>query len=81
MMLRKDLVDELIRVTKKYYRTGDIDILPAVNDASESLEKNCKASFDVLSLIGNLAKFSAYVKGITYKDIYKALEIFGVIVE
>lgn len=81
MKLRKDLVDELIRVTKKYYKTGDIDILPAVNNATESLEKNCKASYYVVWLIRDIALFSQRSGVGSYEDIYKALEIFGVMVE
>lgn len=81
MKLDKRLVDEVIRLTKKYYQTGDVDILPAIHNVKESLEKNCKASLRVVWLIRDLAKFSAYTRKVTYKDIYKALEIFGVMVE
>lgn len=81
MKLKKELVDEVIRLTKKYYKTGDIDIFPALFKASDELKQNDKATHYVVDLIGELAKFSQRSGKGTYKDIYKALEAFGVIVE
>lgn len=81
MKLKKELVDKLIRIYKKYYRTGDVDILPAVREAENELEQNDKAAWDLVCLIGDLAKFTQYSGKGTYDDIYRALAIFGVIVE
>lgn len=81
MKLKKELVDELIRITKKYYKTGDIDILPAMIKAEEALAQECKVNFSVRCLIADLAMFTQRAGKGTYEDIYKALAIFGVIVE
>lgn len=81
MKLKKDLVDELIRINKKYFRTSDTDILPALREAEDALKQECKATHYVVELIGDLAMFTQHSGKGTYQDIYKALAIFGVIVE
>jgi len=79
MKLKKELVDELIRLTKKYYRTGDADHLPALHEAEEVLEEN--ATWQAVHLLGCLAKYTQTSGKGTYDDIYKALAVFGIIVE
>lgn len=79
MKLNKELVDEVIRLTKKYYSTGDVDYLPKLRDAGNEIEK--KAPWQVLDLIEDLAKYVQTIGKGTYEDIYKALEVFGIIVE
>lgn len=81
MKLRKDLVDELIRVTKKYYKTGESDILSALLKAENELKLKGKATRHVVRLIGDISMFSQRSGVGSYEDIYKALEIFGVMVE
>ncbi len=99
MKLKKDLVDELIRITQMYYKTGKTDILIELDKTEYKLkqekkgwitydkaenklkQKNRWIIYDLISLIEDLSKF-AQNSGIgTYEDIYKALEVFGVIVE
>lgn len=81
MKLKKELVDEVIRINKKYFRTGEVDILPAMREAENALKQECKKNSYVVDLIGDIAKFTQRSGVGTYKDIYKALAIFGVIVE
>lgn len=81
MKLKKELVDEVIRTNKKYYRTGDTDILPALFKARGELELKCKTTYYVINLIEDIAKFSQRSGVGTYEDIYKALEALGIIVE
>lgn len=81
MKLKKELVDEVIRINKKYFRTGDIDIFPALREAENALQQECKKNRYVVDLIGDLAKFSQRSGKGTYEDIYKALAVFGIIVE
>lgn len=81
MKLKKELVDEVIRLSKKYYKAGETGILPALFKANDELELKGKTTRHVVDLIGDLAKFSQRSGEGTYDDIYKALEIFGVIVE
>ena len=81
MKLKKELVDEVIRLTKKYYKTGDADILPAMIEAEKAVEQECNVNCRVSYLIGDLARFAQLSGKGTYEDIYKALAVFGIIVE
>lgn len=79
MRLNKRLVDEVIRLIKKYYRTGDEDDLSALYEVEEVLNEN--ATWQVVYLIEDLAKYTQVSGKGTYDDIYKALAVFGIIVE
>lgn len=79
MRLDKRLVDEVIRLTKKYYGTLDADNLPALHKAEEVLNEN--ATWQVVNLIEDLARYTQVSGKGTYDDIYKALAVFGIIVE
>ena len=81
MKLDKKLVDELIRITKKYFRTNDTDILPKLIKVENKLKQSGGTTSGVVELIGDLAMFTQHSGVGTYEDIYKALAIFGVIVE
>lgn len=82
MKLKKELVDELIRISKTYYRTGKTDFLTELNEAEIKLkQKNGWITWDVINLIEDLSKFIQYSGKGTNNDIHKALEVFGVIVE
>ena len=77
--LDKKLVDDLIRLTMKYYKTGDTDYLPSRNGIRKVLEES--VSWRVVYLIEDLAKYTRTSGKETYDDIYKALAVFGIIVE
>lgn len=79
MKLDKRLVDEVIKLTKKYYETGDEDYLPALFEAKYALKE--KATWRVADLLADLARYTQRSGKGTYDDIYKALEVFGFIVE
>ena len=79
MTLNKTLVDEVIRLTKKYYETNDIDYLPTLIEAKEVLKEN--ATWQIVDLVDNLAQYTQVSGKGTYDDIYKALAVFGIIVE
>ena len=79
MKLDKRLVDEVIKLTKKYYETGDEDYLPALFEAKGALEES--APWAAIRLLGDLAQYTQRSGKGTYNDIYKALEIFGFIIE
>jgi hypothetical protein len=79
MTLNKTLVNEVIRLTKKYYEKGDTDYLPALNEAKGVLEKS--VSWQTVDLVVDLAKYTQLIGNGTYDDIYKALAIFEIIVE
>ena len=79
MTLNKTLVDEVIRLTKKYYETNDIDYLPTLIEAKEVLKEN--ATWQTVDLVNYLAQYTQVSGKGTYDDIYKALAVFGIIVE
>ena len=82
MKLKKELVDEVIRLNKKYFsEAGDADMLPALRRAEDALEQECKKNRYVATLVGNLAMFTQCSGKGTYEDIYKALAVFGITVE
>lgn len=83
MKLKKELVDELIRITKVYFRTGETDILPElIKVKNEIIQKYGEfIIYYVISLIEDLAMFAQRTGKGTNEDIYRALEVFGVIVE
>lgn len=79
MKLDKRLVDNLIRLTRKYFRTGDEDYLPTLREAEEALEE--KATWQAVRLLNDLAQYTQLSGKGTYDDIYRALAVFGIIVE
>ncbi len=81
MKLDKRLVNNVIRINKKYFRTSDTDLLPALFKAEDKLEQDGKTTHYVVDLIGDLARFTQRSGKGTYEDIYKALAVFGIIVE
>ena len=79
MTLDKKLVDDFIRLTMKYYETGDTSYLPSIHGIKDVLEESVPKR--VVNLIEALAKCAqASGKG-TYDDMYRALAVFGIIVE
>lgn len=83
MKLNKKLVDEVIRITRKYYSSGDRDLFPAMREKEEKLKETIsdkKNAGNIVDLIVDLARYSIYSDG-SYAQIYKALEGFGIIVE
>lgn len=83
MKLKKELVDDLIRITKVYFRTGDTDILPELVKAENALKQEYDEFiiYYVIDLIRDLAMFTQHTGKGTHEDIYKVLKVFEVIVE
>ena len=79
MKLDKKLVDEVIQLTRKYYETGDEDYLPKLFEAKEVLKKS--VSWQAVDLLSSLAQYTRNSGKGTYEDIYRALEVFGIVVE
>lgn len=80
MTLDKRLVDEVIRTTKKYYKVGVIDYLPALAEAKEVLRRS-GVPWQAVDLVSYLAQYTQVSGKGTYNDIYKTLAVFGIIVE
>ena len=66
-------------MTKKYYKSNDTDYLSALIEAKEVLEKN--ATWQTADLVNDLAQYTQVSGKGTYDDIYRALAVFGIIVE
>lgn len=84
MTLDKRLVDDVIRLTKKYYETDDTDYLQALVEAKRVLRKTVAwqvVEWQAVELISDLARYTQISRKGTYDDIYKALAVFGIIVE
>lgn len=79
MTLDKRLVDEVIRLTKKYYETSDIDYIDALYEARYALKE--ESTWTVSELLTALARYIQGSANGTYNDIYNALAAFGIIVE
>ena len=77
--LDKKLADEFIRLTKKYYKTGNTDYLDERYEIKKVLKEN--TTWQTVDLLDNLAKYIQTSGKGTYDDIYRALEIFGIIVK
>lgn len=83
MILDKRLVDDVIRLTKKYYETDDTDHLPALTEAKRVLIKTVSwqvVEWQAIDLVSGLARYTQISRNGTYDDIYKALAVFGIIV-
>ena len=77
--LDKKLVDEVFRLAMKYYETGDTFYLPALLRAKYALQET--ATWHTVDLVNDLALYTQTSDKGTYDDIYKALAVFGIIVE
>lgn len=82
MKLKKELVDELIKATKELFGNSYNKMDMLLDNFSNSAGKVRDISnYYTTDLISNLAMFTQQSGKGTYEDIYKALAIFGVIVE
>jgi hypothetical protein len=77
----KENLDELIRLTKKYWRTGDVDILPAERYAGDKLSLSIRGDVYASSAFRNIvnAMFSGFglKPNATYQDVYDVFALFG----
>ena len=77
----KESLDELIRLTKKYYRTSDVDILAARAQAADRLSESVRG--DDLSSLAFSDVVSAMLGGFglkrdaTYQDVYDVFALLG----
>ncbi len=81
MKLDKRLVDEVIRLTKKYYETNDTDYLQPLVEAKRVLRKTVSwqvVEWQAIELVSDLAQYTQLSRKGTYDDIYKALAVFDI---
>jgi hypothetical protein len=78
MKIYKKLADEFIRITRKYFSTGDTDFLGKRNEVKAKLEKN--VSWRVINLLDDLAKNSQHLNR-SYQVIYDTMKLWGYEIE
>ena len=69
----KRLVDNLFRLTKKFYKTGDSDYLTARRHYSHLLDEIAPELSEVVEAIATLSHYT----GTTRAQLYAALEALG----
>ena len=79
MKLDKRLVDEVIRLTRKYFKSEDKGYIRELIEARKVLSES--APWQVVDLVYDLAHYTRVSRKGTYNDIYKALAVFDIIVE
>lgn len=77
----KENLDELIRLTKKYYRTGDVDILPAMRYAGDQLSLcvrgDVHASGAFRDTVSAIFGGFGLKRDATYQDVYDVFALLG----
>lgn len=77
----KEHLDELIRLTKKYYRTSDVDILPATYKAADQLSISVRGNTLSALCFSNVvsAMFGGFglKRDATYQDVYDVFALLG----
>ena len=79
MKLDKIEVDEVIRLTRKYFKREDKGNISELIKARKVLSES--APWQVVDLVYDLAHYTRVSREGTYNDIYRALAVFGIIVE
>lgn len=81
-IVNKKSMDELIRISKKYWSTGDTDILPARIKWAEELSVQAFGNDHnwcyILDLVNSAVKFN---KSITNETIYMMFALAGITVD
>lgn len=77
----KENLDELIRLTKKYYRTGDVDLFPAMRYEREQLSLSVRGDVNAGIAISDIvsAMFGGFglKRDATYQDVYDVFALLG----
>jgi hypothetical protein len=77
----KENLDELIRLTKKYYRTGDVDILPAIHKAAGQLSVSVcgdvHAGIAISDIVSAIFGGFGLKRDATYQDVYDVFALLG----
>ena len=80
--VNKKPMDELIRISRKYWDTGDVDFLDArykyAYELSEQAFDNTQASLSFVDIVDSAVKFN---KQITNEAIYAMFAIVGIFVD
>lgn len=77
-IISKETLDEIIRLTKKYNKTGDVDILPKKHEKAFQLSKEAFGKNDRWISFTDLTKAALDLKDtVTSEEIYSLFKILG----
>ena len=77
-IISKKTLDEIIRLTKKFNKTGDVDILPKKHEKAFQLSKEAFGKNDRWISFTDLIKAALDLKDtVTSEDIYSLFKILG----
>lgn len=80
----KGLVDEIIRITRKYRETGDTDILSGKHQVamklSESMFGDNMKWCPICDLVNSIVGTSGLMVNATNQQVYEAFKLFGITV-
>lgn len=80
--IKKETLKELIRIYRKYWKTGDVDILGTKNQKCDELSiqafGRANACLSMSDIVGGITTLCCHHgMNITYEAIYKVFEIIG----
>ncbi len=77
-IISKETLDEVIRLTKKFNKTGDVDILPKKHEKAFQLSKEAFGKNDRWISFTDLTKAALDLKDtVTSEEIYSLFKILG----
>ena len=76
MNIRKSEVNKLIAITKKYFKSGDTDLLPAMREMESNIKER-RVSSGAVETVTSLARISQNYGTQTYEQIYAATMAMG----
>ena len=76
--ISKEPLDEIIRLTKKYNKTGDVDILPKKHEKAFQLSKEAFGKNDRWISFTDLTKAALALKDtVSSEELYRLFKILG----
>lgn len=83
--IKKETLDELIRITKKYYKTTDTDLLPKRFELAEQLSKQAFETENkwlaFCDLVSSVIGGSGLNQNATNETVYEIFNLLGISVE
>ena len=77
-IISKETLDEVIRLTKKYNKTGDVDILPKNHEKAFQLSKEAFGKDSMWLSFTGLVRAALDLKyNVTSEEIYSLFKILG----
>jgi DNA helicase TIP49 (TBP-interacting protein) len=80
MNITKKDFDRYVKIVKKYYRTGDVDLITHMHKVKAELEKSTSNRY-AIELIQDLSTIAQWSGRQTYEQLYKAYESMGYVID